>query len=56
MNTTTIYKIIHKFECYGNKMLVVRMDGAACVMSESEYNRIIVNERKHEQRKKRRVA
>lgn len=42
MNTT--YNIIRKFECCGKKMLVVRMSGAACVMLEDDFNKIIVAE------------
>lgn len=40
----------------GKKMLVVRMSGAACIMSEAEYNRIIIAERKYKQWKNRKVA
>lgn len=49
------YSIINAFECNG-KMLVVRMSGAACVMSEGDYNRIIIAEKKYKQRKNRKVA
>lgn len=40
----------------GKKMLVIRMSGAACVMSEEAYNRIITAERKYKQWKNRKVA
>lgn len=50
------YCIISTFECNGNKMLVVRTSGAACVMSEEDYNRIIITERKYKQWKNRKVA
>lgn len=50
------YSIISTFECNGKKMLVVRMNGAACVMTEEDYNRIIITERKYEQWKNRQVA
>lgn len=51
-----VYSIISAFECDGNKMLVVRMSGATCVMSEEDYNRIIITERKYKQWKNRKVA
>lgn len=51
-----IYNIIGAFEYDGNKMLVLRMNGAACVMSEEEYNRIVIAERKYKQQKNRKVA
>lgn len=41
------YTIVSKFECNGNTMLVIRMKGAACVMPEIEYNRMIEAERKY---------
>lgn len=42
-----VYMLINKFECCGIMMVTVIMkDKAACVMSESEYNRIIGKERK----------
>ena len=53
------YTIVNKFECSGNTMLVVRMNGAACVMPEIEYNRMIETERKYyqwKQRKNNKVA
>lgn len=43
------YSIFSTFECNGKKMFVVRTSGAACVMSEEDYNRIITDERKHKQ-------
>ena len=53
------YTIVSKFECNGDTMLVVRMDGAACVMPEIEYNRMIETERKYlrwKQRSNKKVA
>lgn len=41
------YTIVSKFECNDNTMLVVRMNGASCVMPEIEYNRMIEAERKY---------
>lgn len=46
MNKDT-YSIVSKFHCNGNTMLVVRINSAACVMSEIEYNRMITAERKY---------
>lgn len=46
-NLSKEYTIIGRFKYNGNNMLVVRKDGAACVMSEIEYNRIIEAERKY---------
>lgn len=43
MNT---YKIVGKFTCCGNTMVTVMMNGAACVMLEKEFIRIIETERK----------
>lgn len=43
MNT---YKIIGKFKYYENTMVIVMMNGAACIMPEREFNRIIETERK----------
>lgn len=43
------YKIVRVFECSGKKMLVTGMKGAACVMPEEEYNRIIIAERRYNQ-------
>ena len=37
------------FVCDGRKMLIVSMEGAARVIPEEDYNRIIVAERKYEQ-------
>lgn len=37
-------------------MLVVRMGGAACVVPEEDYNRIIITERKYKQWKDAEVA
>lgn len=54
-----VYNIKDSFECDGKNMLIVRMNGAACVMPEIEYNRIIEAERKYlrlKQRSNKRVA
>lgn len=51
-----VYSIISGFECNGMKMLVVRMSGAACVMPEEDFNRIIITERKYKKWKDREVA
>lgn len=51
-----VYSIVSAFECNRRKMLVIRMSGAACVMSEEDYNRIIIAERKYKQWKNRKVA
>lgn len=51
-----VYSIIGAFECNGKKMLVIRMNGTACVMLEEDYNRIIITERKYKQWKDREVA
>lgn len=51
-----IYSIVGALRYNGKKMLVVRTDRAACVMSEDEYNRIIIAERKYKQRKRINVA
>lgn len=51
-----IYNIIRAFVCNKKKMLVIRMNGTACVMSEEEYNRIIIAERKYRQWKNRKVT
>lgn len=50
------YSITSTFECNGRKMLVVRVSGAACVMTEEDYNRIIITERKYKQWKQKNVA
>ena len=53
-NTYTLGK---KFECCGNTMVTVIIEGrAACVMPETEYNRITESERKYKQRSKRKAA
>ena len=49
MNKNT-YTLAGKFECCGETMVTVIIKGrAACIMSELEYNRIIMTERKFEQ-------
>lgn len=50
------YNIICAFEYNGVKMLTVRMSRAACIMSERDYNRIIIAERKYRQWQSKRVA
>lgn len=50
------YSITSAFECNGMKMLVISMSGAACVMPENDYNRIIIAERKYRQWKRKNVA
>lgn len=45
------YSIISAFECNGKKMLVIRMSGAACVLPEDDFNRIITDERRYKQNK-----
>lgn len=50
------YNIISAFEYNGVKMLTVRMNGAACIMSERDYNRIIIAERKYRHWQCKRVA
>lgn len=45
------YVITGTFICNGIKMLVIRTNGSACTMPEKEYNRIIITERKYNQRK-----
>lgn len=43
--------VINKFNCCGKRMVtVIIKDRAACVMAESEYNRIIETERKYLQK------
>lgn len=49
------YNIIDDFICGGQEMIIVGMNGAACVMSKEDYNRIIIAEHKYRQ-KKRKVA
>lgn len=51
-----VYSIIGTFECNEKKMLVVRMSGAACVMLEEDYNRIVTTERKYRQWKRNKAA
>lgn len=42
------YKILNKFECYGETMVVILIDRkAACLMTERDYNKIIETERKY---------
>jgi len=44
----SVYRPINKFECCGKTMVTVIIKGkAACVMFESEYNKIIMEERKY---------
>lgn len=51
-----VYSIVGVFRYNGKQMLVLRTDGAACVMSEDEYNRVIIAERKYKQWKRKKVA
>lgn len=44
-----VYNIIAAFESNGSKMLIVQMNRATCIMSDAEYNRIIIAERKYKQ-------
>lgn len=45
------YKLTGKFECCGKTMVTVIIKGkAACVMPQLEYNKIIEDERKFEQK------
>lgn len=47
MNSNT-YTLINKFKCFGNAMVTVTITNkAVCVMPESEYNKIITEERKY---------
>lgn len=47
MNSNT-YTVINKFQCCGNAMVtVIITNKAVCVMPESEYNKIITEERKY---------
>lgn len=47
------YTLVGKFECCGTIMVTVLIKGkAACVMPESDYNRIIKNERKFRKKNK----
>lgn len=34
-----------KFKCCNNTMVVIRMNGGACVMSEHDFNKIIIMDR-----------
>lgn len=50
MNSNT-YTVINKFQCCGNMMVtVIITNKAVCVMPESEYNKIITEERKYSQK------
>lgn len=40
------YEILSSFQCCGNNLLVVRMNGATCTMSVGEYNRMVVAKKK----------
>lgn len=44
-----IYNVIAAFDCNGSKMLIVQINRATCIMSEAEYNRISIAERKYKQ-------
>lgn len=45
------YTLVNKFECCGKVMVTVIIKyRAACVMPESEYNRIVETERKFRQK------
>jgi len=46
------FTLISKFSCCGNSMVTVIMNGAACVMYELEYNRIIEEELEFNQKNK----
>ena len=49
------YTLVDKFNCCGNTMVTVIIEGkATCVMQEIDYNRIIMNERRF--KKKSRVV
>ena len=52
------FRFVNKFNCCGNTMVIVIMNGSksACVMIELEYNRIIETERKIKKRNKLVVA
>lgn len=44
----SIYTLINKFKCCGKIMVTVIIESkAVCVMPESEYNKIITEERKY---------
>lgn len=52
-----VYTLINKFNCCGNSMVTVIIEGkAACVMPELEYKRIIKTERKFKKKDNYRVA
>ena len=56
MNKNT-YTLVSKFDCCGKTMITVIIDKkAACVMPESEYNKIIETEWKFKQRNRLNVA
>lgn len=45
------YTILNKFECCGVTMVIVAIKGkAACIMPETDYNRIIEAERKYKKK------
>ena len=46
------YSVISKFNCCGKTMVIVIMNGAACVMEELEYNKMVEDERKFKQKSK----
>lgn len=43
------YEIIAAFKYADKKMLVISIRGAACIMPEDDYNRILITERKNKQ-------
>lgn len=45
------YEVGSAFAYGKTKMLIVQMCGAACIMPEEEYNRIVIAERKYKQKK-----
>ena len=46
------YKLVGKFNCCGKTMVTVIMNGAACTMSEPEYNGIIEAKQKFRNKNK----
>lgn len=50
------YNIIRSFFCNNKKMLVIRMSGAACVMPEEDYHRLITEGRRYRRWKRRNAA
>ena len=50
------YKIIGRFKCNGDKMVVVKMNGAACTMNEEDYNEIVIAEQQYDQQDKIKIA